>query len=94
MEGEREKKQALMTLLKTFGVACIECGDVDDNMLDRGDGTKVCAQCIAVEAANEGERSGNISPKMAAEIRRRVEMYRRGEEVPPWDYGDINNITT
>lgn len=94
VEGERERKQAVMTLLKVLGAACIECGGIEEEMLDRGDGTKICGPCIAVQAADEGERSGNIKPEMAAEIRRRVEMHRRGEEVPPWDYGDITNITT
>jgi len=78
-----------MTLLKVLGAACIECGDIEEDMHDRGDGTKICAQCIALQAADEGERSGNISKEMADEIRRRVAMYRRGEEVPPWDYGNI-----
>jgi hypothetical protein len=94
VEGEREQRQALMTLFKTFGVACIECGDIDENMMDRGDGTKICAQCIALQVADEGERSGNISKEMADEIRRRVEMHRRGEDVPPWDYGNISNTRT
>ena len=78
-------KIAIMTLLKVAGIACIECGAVEGDMLNRGDGTKICPQCIAIAAADEGERNGAISPQMASEIRRRVKLYREGEDVPPWE---------
>ena len=78
-------KIAMMALLKVVGGACIECGAIEEDMLERGDGTKICPQCIAVAAADEGERNGSISPQMAAEIRRRVQLFRDGEEVPPWE---------
>ena len=61
MDEQKISKQAILTLLRAFGAACVECGDIreslikDDEPLPNGDiAPWTCPLCIAFKAADEG----------------------------------------